>query len=98
MRMSPESFKYLLNVVGPAISKQDTKFRKAISASQGDARCRKSVATTENMKSLVYTDKQDKHFKDRNKKKLAWIDVAKEINESGKNFTISNFVFMTSKI
>lgn len=34
MRMSPESFKYLLNVVGPAISKQDTKFRKAISASE----------------------------------------------------------------
>lgn len=32
--MSPESFKYLLNVVGPTISKKDTKFRKAISASE----------------------------------------------------------------
>ena len=30
MRMSPESFKYLLNVVGPIISKEDTRFQKAI--------------------------------------------------------------------
>ena len=30
MRMSPESFKYLLNVVGPVIAKKDTRFRKAI--------------------------------------------------------------------
>ncbi|XP_057294525.1 uncharacterized protein LOC130623036 [Hydractinia symbiolongicarpus] len=34
MRMSPESFQYLLNVIGPEISKKDTKFRKAISASE----------------------------------------------------------------
>ena len=32
--MSPESFKYLLNVVGPIIAKKDTKFRKAILASE----------------------------------------------------------------
>ena len=32
--MSPESFKYLLNLVGPRIHKQDTRFRKAISASE----------------------------------------------------------------
>ena len=30
IRMSPESFKYLLNEVGPIISKADTRFRKAI--------------------------------------------------------------------
>ena len=30
MRMSPESFKYILNVVGPVIAKKDTRFRKAI--------------------------------------------------------------------
>ena len=30
MWMSPESFKYLLNVVGPVIAKKDTRFRKAI--------------------------------------------------------------------
>ncbi|XP_057296815.1 uncharacterized protein LOC130625697 [Hydractinia symbiolongicarpus] len=34
MRMSPESFQYLLNVIGSEISKKDTKFRKAISASE----------------------------------------------------------------
>ena len=32
--MSPESFQYLLNVVGPIISKNDTPFRKAISPSE----------------------------------------------------------------
>ena len=32
--MSPESFKYLLNVVGPIISKEDTRFRKAIPAAE----------------------------------------------------------------
>ena len=33
----------------------------------------------------VLYDKQDKYFKDRNKKKLAWEDVAKEMDlESGK--------------
>ena len=32
--MSPESFKYLLNVVGPQISKKDTRFRKSISAAE----------------------------------------------------------------
>ena len=32
--MSPESFKYLLNVIGPVIAKKDTKFRKAISESE----------------------------------------------------------------
>ena len=30
MRMSPKSFKYLLNVVGPVIAEKDTRFRKAI--------------------------------------------------------------------
>ena len=30
MRMSPESFKYLLNVVGPVITNKYTTFRKAI--------------------------------------------------------------------
>ena len=34
MRMSPESFKYLLTVIGPVISKKDTNFRKAISTSE----------------------------------------------------------------
>ena len=34
MWMSPQSFKYLLNVVGPVISKKDTRFRKAISPSE----------------------------------------------------------------
>lgn len=32
--MSPESFQYLLNVVGPSISKKDTRFRKSISAGE----------------------------------------------------------------
>ena len=32
--MSPESFQYLLNVVGPIISKKNTNLRKAISASE----------------------------------------------------------------
>ena len=32
--MSPESFKYLLNVVGPTISKEDTRFRKAIPSAE----------------------------------------------------------------
>ena len=30
MHMSPESFKYLLNVVGQITSKEDSRFRKAI--------------------------------------------------------------------
>ena len=30
MRMSPELFKYLVNVVGPVIVKKDTRFCKAI--------------------------------------------------------------------
>ena len=34
MRMSPESFNYLLNVVGPIISKEDTRFRKAIPSAE----------------------------------------------------------------
>lgn len=34
MRMSPESYKYLLNCVGPKISKRNTNFRKAISESE----------------------------------------------------------------
>ena len=32
--MSPESFKYLLNVVGPIISKEDTRFRKVIPSAE----------------------------------------------------------------
>ena len=32
--MSPESFKYLLNVVGPLITKKDTRFCKAISPAE----------------------------------------------------------------
>ena len=32
--MSPESFQYLLNVVGPKIAKKDTRLRKAISAAE----------------------------------------------------------------
>ena len=32
--MSPESFQYLLNIVGPAISKQDTQMRRSISAAE----------------------------------------------------------------
>ena len=32
--MSPESFKYILNVVGPSIQKNDSRFRKAISPSE----------------------------------------------------------------
>ena len=32
--MSPESFKYLLNIVGPIISKEDTRFRKAIPSAE----------------------------------------------------------------
>ena len=32
--MSPESFKYLLNVVGPNISKEDTRFWKAIPSAE----------------------------------------------------------------
>ena len=32
--MSPESFQYLLNVVGPTISKQDTRLRRSISAAE----------------------------------------------------------------
>ena len=32
-------------------------------------------------------DKQDKYFKDKNKKRLAWADVAKEANlENGETF------------
>ena len=34
MRISPESFKYLLNVVGPIISKEDTRFQKAIPSAE----------------------------------------------------------------
>ena len=34
MRMSSESFRYLLNVVGPIISKEDTRFRKAIPSAE----------------------------------------------------------------
>ena len=30
MRMFPESFRYLLNVVGPIISKEGTRFRKTV--------------------------------------------------------------------
>ena len=30
MHVSPEPFKYLLNVYGPIISKEHTEFRKAI--------------------------------------------------------------------
>ena len=33
--MSPDSFQYLLNIVGPAITRKDTKFRKAISPAEG---------------------------------------------------------------
>ena len=34
MCMFPESFKYLLNVAGPLITKKDTRFRKAISPAE----------------------------------------------------------------
>ena len=34
MRISPESFKYLLNVVGPIILKEDARFRKAIPSAE----------------------------------------------------------------
>ena len=34
MYMSPESFKYLLNAVGPIISEEDTKFRKSIASAE----------------------------------------------------------------
>jgi len=33
--MSPESFQYLLNVVGPFIAKKDTSFRKSIQQPKG---------------------------------------------------------------
>ena len=32
--MSPDSFQYLLNVVGPAITKKDTKFQKVVSPAE----------------------------------------------------------------
>ena len=32
--MSPDSFQYLLNVVGPSISKKDTRMRKSIPAAE----------------------------------------------------------------
>lgn len=32
--MSPESFQYILNIVGPKIQKKDTRFRKSISPSE----------------------------------------------------------------
>ena len=34
MRMSLDPFKYLLNVVGPIISKEDTRFLKAITSAE----------------------------------------------------------------
>jgi len=52
--MSPERFEHLLELVGPKISKKDTRFRNAIPAAERLALTLRFLASGDNQKSLSY--------------------------------------------
>ena len=53
-RMSPQSFDYLLTLVGPRIRKKDTNFRKAIPPAERLAITLRFLASGESQQSLAF--------------------------------------------
>ncbi|XP_071056596.1 uncharacterized protein [Onthophagus taurus] len=59
-RMTSSDFEDLLNMIGPKITKNDTKFRQAIPASERQAVTLRFLATGDSYHSLMYTFKISK--------------------------------------
>ena len=69
----------------------EARHEKKVRSSQFNMAAQKEEKLAEALRIYpVLFDKSDRFFKDRNKKRLAWEDVAKEANfDSGKfNFTV----------
>ena len=59
--MTPERFDHLLSLVAPLISKEDTQFRKAISAAERLALTLRFLATGESQISLTFLFRMGKN-------------------------------------
>lgn len=88
-RMSSEDFEYLLNLIGPEITRRDTNYRKAISAKDRLAITVRFLATGDSFTSLMYLFKVSKQS-------ISYIvmEVCRALNNALRDYIqVSNIVY-----